>query len=94
MTNAKEENSATDLTGTEVTLVRILRKGKAMYIPDNLDLFEQQDIERERKRARLPKCCECGETVQDEECYYIFGKVICEHCMEEFKVLTEDLVKE
>ena len=63
------------------------------YIPDNNDLFERHDAEREAKLNRLPKCSCCGHPIQDEYCYQIDGKTICESCMEsDYRVSTEDLM--
>jgi formylmethanofuran dehydrogenase subunit E len=66
-----------------------------MNIPDSYDQWEAHDIELERKRARRPECCYCGEKIQDEEAYLINGDFYCEECMErEFKVLVDDYTED
>lgn len=57
-------------------------------IPDILDLWEAQDIEKEQWLARLPKCECCLEPIQDEHyfdidgVYYdIDGVYYCEDCL-------------
>ncbi len=59
---------------------------------DNYGLWERHDAEQERKLQALPKCSECGEPIQDEYCYEIEGKYICEHCMSECRVSVENLM--
>lgn len=60
-------------------------------IPDNYDMWEAQDIERERRRARLPVCETCGEPIQDEHFYDINDEFICEECLKNnFRKNTED----
>ena len=36
----------------------------------------------ERWLQRLPKCSECGEPIQTEECYEINDELICPDCLE------------
>lgn len=39
-------------------------------------------------RELLPRCYECGEPIEDEECYNIDGEPICEECITNHKVKT------
>ena len=41
------------------------------------------EAERERQRKRLPVCCECGEPIQDDECYEFDGELICPDCLKD-----------
>ena len=52
-------------------------------IPDNYDMWEAQDIERERRRARLPVCDnrKCRRQIQDDYYFEIEGDILCEKCM-------------
>mgnify|MGYP003375706017 CR=1 FL=1 len=50
---------------------------------DNYDLWKEHDARQEEALARLPKCYECNEPIQDEMCYKIDGKSICESCLKE-----------
>lgn len=52
-----------------------------MQIPDNLDHFERYDAEQERQLQKLPVCCYCGETVQDDFLYLINDEIICIGCL-------------
>lgn len=40
---------------------------------------------------KLPKCSDCGEPIQDDEAYLIDGELICERCMDNYKVLVEEI---
>ena len=53
--------------------------------------FDQWDAEQARYLARLPKCSECGQPIQDEEYYEIDGKFYCSDCLETYhRHYTED----
>lgn len=55
-----------------------------MYITDNPDRdFDRWDREQANALVLLPRCCECDEAIQDDYCYEINGKTICEQCMRE-----------
>lgn len=58
-------------------------------LPDNYDLWERYDSERENELNKRPICDECGEHIQEEYCYHINGKHICEHCIKDSKVSVE-----
>lgn len=54
-----------------------------MYFTDDpISDFHRYDAEREAELRRLPRCSECGETIQAEECYEINDELICPDCME------------
>ena len=59
-------------------------------IPDNYDVWEAQDIAKERRRARRPVCDRCGEHIQDETAVAVCGKLICENCIDDLRVSLED----
>ena len=62
------------------------------YVPDNIDLFNQYDAERQRDIDRLPVCEYCEQPIQDEYCYDIEGTIICEECLKEnFRKSVESL---
>ena len=61
-----------------------------MSIPDNYDIWEAHDIEMERRLARRPVCDRCGKHIQDETAVEIFGKMICESCIDDLRVSLED----
>ena len=56
--------------------------------------FERREREEERWLSRRPRCCECGEHIQDEELYEIDeGKLVCRACLDEhYKKCTEDYI--
>ena len=45
--------------------------------------FNDWDDRQSKELARLPKCAECGEPIQDEECFEIDGEVICPQCLKD-----------
>lgn len=45
--------------------------------------FDQYDAEQARYEARLPKCVDCGQPIQDEVYYEFDGKHYCADCLEE-----------
>ena len=47
--------------------------------------------EQDRWLLSRPTCSECEEPIQDCECYRINGKLICEDCIDNFRVFVEDL---
>lgn len=68
-------------------------KGMAnMYCPDNYDAFCRHDAEQEKALAKLPECSECGEPIQEDECYEFNGELICLDCMEEHRMKTENFI--
>ena len=54
-----------------------------MNIPDNYDIWNAQDIEIERMRARLPVCDnrKCRREIDGEHYWEIEGDILCERCM-------------
>ena len=56
------------------------RKGAEMM--DNYDLWEQHDAEQEEWLRSKPKCCRCGEHIQQEEAVEYDGEYWCEECEE------------
>lgn len=60
---------------------------------DNYEMWRRHDAEQQARLDKLPKCCECGEAIQDEQCYVINDEMICEKCMKDnHRVFTEDFV--
>ena len=63
-----------------------------------LDYITQELNRREAAEQkwldRLPKCCECGNPIQDEKLFNIHGDFYCEECMEYFKEYTEGYINE
>ena len=55
-----------------------------MSIPDNYDLWEAHEREREKRLAKRPVCDYCKEHIQDDFYYEINGENICEHCLDTF----------
>lgn len=64
------------------------------YTDNPIADFLSRDRELERLLKRLPVCAECGEPIQDDECYEFDGKVICPECLEDnHRHWTEDLIE-
>lgn len=53
-----------------------------MCIPDNYDIWQRQDDERERQLEKRPECADCGQHVQADHYYLINDEVICPDCLE------------
>ena len=49
---------------------------------DSYDLWRSHDMEQERRRARLPVCCYCGEHIMQEDAVCIDGDYYCDECLE------------
>ena len=55
-------------------------------IPDNYDLWERQERQREKWLAGLPICCRCGESIQgDVEYNPETGGEMCPECLAEYE---------
>ena len=50
---------------------------------DNIDLFREWDAVQSKRLERLPKCCYCGEPIQDGYCYEIDGETMCRECLDD-----------
>lgn len=62
-----------------------------MYVPDNYDAFERYADQQERTLDKLPKCCYCGEAIQDECLIDIDGELYHEDCFNDnFRKATSD----
>lgn len=51
-----------------------------MSIPDNYDQWLAHERQQERQLAQLPKCDRCGEPIQGEHYFDIYGDIYCEEC--------------
>ena len=58
--------------------------------------FLLKDAEDERFLSKLPKCCECLEPIQDDECYELEeGEYICPECLKNnHRRWVEDIMNE
>lgn len=63
------------------------------YIPDYTELHEMHEAELARQAAKCPKCMCCGEHILDDTFFNIEGKYICERCIDDFVVNTEDYME-
>lgn len=52
-----------------------------MWSNDPVADFERYDAQQEAKLVRLPRCSECGEPIQSDECYEINDELICPECL-------------
>ena len=61
---------------------------------DYNDLYDRHEAEQERQLSRLPRCCECGDHIQADKLYNIFGDLYCESCMiKEFERDTDNYIE-
>ena len=55
--------------------------------------YERHEAEREDKLHKLPRCVDCGEAIQDDYLFCIYGETYCEDCLKEsFRKRTEDYI--
>ena len=52
------------------------------YTDNPIADFDRWDAEQTKQLKRLPKCAECREPIQDEECFEINGELICPECLQ------------
>lgn len=65
-----------------------------MNIPDNYDLWESHEREKERQLERLPVCEVCGKPIQDEHLYLINDEFVCQDCLDrDFRKRVDDYVE-
>lgn len=68
----------------------------ALYYTDDAERdFARQDLENERRRARLPVCegRRCGKRIAEDEYYDVHGEILCEECMKrKYRRYTDDLL--
>lgn len=56
--------------------------------------FQIHEAEQEEKLNKLPKCIDCGQAIQDDWLFDIFGDLYCEKCLNKnFRRYTEDYEK-
>lgn len=65
-----------------------------MYTDNPIADYDRYDMEQMKKLQRLPVCAECGEPIQDDECYEINGEIICAECLKDnHRRWTDDLIE-
>lgn len=65
-----------------------------MGCPDNYSQWENHERKAESWLARRPVCYECGEHIQDDECWEMNSELICTDCLEaNHKKCTEDYIE-
>ena len=62
-----------------------------MNIPDNYDLWEAHEREKERQLESLPVCEVCSKPIQDDHLYLINDEFVCEECLiRDFRKCVDD----
>lgn len=51
--------------------------------PDYYDQWRQHDAIQQEKLSKRPLCGDCGEHVQEDHYYLIFGETVCPDCLKE-----------
>lgn len=65
------------------------------YTDNPIADYDRYDTEQMKRLQRLPVCAECGEPIQDEECYDIDGELVCAECLRDnHRVWTEDYMND
>ena len=57
-----------------------------MYTDDPINDFERWDAEQAERLAERPLCSYCDEPIQEDSAFRINDELICEECMEQFRV--------
>ena len=52
------------------------------YTNDPIADFESWDAEQQKQLEKLPRCADCGEYIQEDYCYEIDDKPICQDCLD------------
>ena len=56
--------------------------------------FEQEDAYQARYLASLPVCSVCGQPIDSDYYFNVYGELFCEECMEKvFRHYTEDYME-
>ncbi len=56
--------------------------------------YARYDRQQEKALARLPRCSECGNPIQEEECWEFNDELICEQCLNDnHRKRVEDYVE-
>lgn len=56
--------------------------------------FHRHDAEQTRKLESLPRCSECDEPIQSDECYEFNDELICPDCLKDnHRKWVEDYVE-
>ena len=64
------------------------------YTDDPIRDFLRHDARMEKALERLPVCCECGETIQEDYLYVINDEPVCESCLKQnYQKHVEDFIE-
>ena len=65
------------------------------YSDDPIADFNRYEADQEEQLDKLPKCDICGEPIQDDYLYDIYGDIFCEECLnDKFRKNTEDYIND
>ena len=61
---------------------------------DNNDFYDMHQAKQDKWLEARPRCCCCGEPIQDDMLYDIDGDLYCEDCMnDEFRHSTDNYIQ-
>jgi ribosomal protein L34E len=61
------------------------------YSDDPIADYNRYEADQEERLDKLPKCDICGEPIQDDYLYDIYGDIFCEDCLKDkFRKNVED----
>lgn len=56
--------------------------------------YAREDARRAKALERLPRCSECDNPIQGDECWEFNGELICEECLKDnHRKWVEDLLE-
>lgn len=65
------------------------------YTDDPVADFARWDAKQQDELEKLPWCSICGEPIQDDYLFAIYGDLYCEECMKEiFRQPVENYIEE
>ena len=53
------------------------------WTDDPIADFNRHEAEQQKLIEKLPICYECGEPIQDDECFEINDELICPECLKD-----------
>ena len=65
------------------------------YTDDPVADYDRHCAEQEKQMAKLPVCDDCGNPINDDFCYDIYGETLCEECLNNrYRKHTDDLIED
>lgn len=64
-------------------------------VRDAYDLWSRHQSKIEEEQGKLPKCCECDQPIEDDNCFEFDNQLICPRCLNDnHKRSTYEFIEE